>query len=771
MKEPTLKETYIQVLIKDYGYPPSSIVTEEVIAMGSSGKRADIVIKNEKGNIIGIVETKQPTLQTGREQLESYMRAMATAEWCVWTNGPEEKHGYKDKDTLEIKFPSSFSIPTYGKTVQTALAKRIRCYEQLRPAHNLRFIFKKIQGALYANTNLARTEKQGAEMIRLLFCKIHDELENKEDLQFQTYVGEDEEVLKARIDSLWQALSKGWIAHDVFSFKESVVLDSQSLIYVVKELQDYGLMKTDRDVIGDAFEVFAEKQFAGEKGQFFTPRGVVKLAVGILDPKENETILDPACGSGGFLIYALDHMTKGCSLEKKKALASQNLYGIDKDEDLVKIAKAYMCLMGDGKTNIQQADSLKPRKRWEKGIDKFWDKKERKKFDVILTNPPFGTNSALAIKEKEVLAQYALAHKKAGAVVSPTPPQILFLDLCVNKLLKEGGRMAIVLPDGMLGNPTYSYIREHVLDRCRLVAVIDLHQLAFMPFTGNKCSLVVLEKGRKKSSRVFFAIAENVGHTSRGMPTNKEDFSAIYENYKKGNTSSHLGFWLNTKDLKNNIWCAKYYDPRIGLRLSSLQRHNTSTHSLASLAELVQEKVIDIKTITKYPKAEEYAMHGEYRYIRTADVYNLELSLVTDKRVDKDIYEAYCKKQNLQVGDILFVKDGGIRIGNCVLLTQADLNIVVQGHFYVIRSLTTDPYCILYALNSPFFKAQLIPRVFSQGTLSSITKDRLLEIELEIPLEHDEGVKKMKLLLQRRLGALNDLTQQRQICTTPSTFS
>lgn len=342
---------------------------------------------------------------------------------------------------------------------------------------------------------------------------------------------------------------------------DRISLDTNSIVYVVGELQNYSLMESERDVIADAFETFIGHALKGGQGQFFTPRNVVKMMVEVLDPSENDKIIDPACGSGGFLIDALryvwikiDEKGKGygwkdkqVDSEKQKA-AVNNFRGIDKDYFLSKVTKAYMALVGDGKGGIFCEDSLEIPSEW-KEETKF--KIKLNSFDIVLTNPPFG--SKIPVSGDDKLKQYDLAHHwkfskedkhwEKKKVKDKEAPQILFIERCL-ALLKDKGRMAIVLPDGVFGNDKLGYIRNYILNKARLLAVIDIPIETFMPNTGTKTSILVLQKCKKEDLKndypIFLAIAEECGHDRRGNETSLDDIANVSEEFK---------IWRN----KNNV--------------------------------------------------------------------------------------------------------------------------------------------------------------------------------------------------------------------------
>ena len=301
----------------------------------------------------------------------------------------------------------------------------------------------------------------------------------------------------------------------------------------------------------------------GTEGQFFTPRNVVKMAIEILDPKIGEYIIDPACGSGGFLIVALEHVwkkldeeasKKGWSKEylagKRKDLASKFIAGIDKDSFLAKVTKAYMAIIGDGRGGIFCENSLVPLSEWN---PKTRQKIELGKFDVLITNPPFGAK--IPIRGERILEQYDLGFKwkfnketkeweRTNKLQDKQPPQILFIERCLQSL-KPGGRMAIVLPDGILGNVTEGYIRKFILDKAKILAVVDCPKETFAPKPQTKTSVLFLQKKKKeeyKNYPIFMAVAEKCGHDRRGKPIKEDDLPKVAQEYKKFRKNKALEF-------------------------------------------------------------------------------------------------------------------------------------------------------------------------------------------------------------------------------------
>jgi type I restriction enzyme M protein len=411
-------------------------------------------------------------------------------------------------------------------------------------------------------------EALAQEIINLLFCKILDEQDTAPDdpVQFRAGVGEPAKEIQKRINRLFEAV-KRTAYRDVFDPLDSIKLDSESLCYVVGELQNYSVTEADRDAIGDAFEVFIGPALRGSEGQFFTPRNVVEMMVKIVAPKPGEKIIDPACGSGGFLISALTYVWAALRSEAKRKgwserqlvkqefeIATDCFRGIDKDAFLAKVAKAYMALVGDGRGGIFCANALAPPSTWSQPMQ---EKILRGDFDVVLTNPPFGKK--IVVKGQNVLSQFDLGYKwqrdkatktssKSTTLHEDQPPQILFLERCL-QLLKPGGRLGIVLPEAILGMPTYEYVVTWLRERATIRGVISMPEALFKTSgkggTHAKVCVLFVEncKPRKEEAYdIFMADVKWCGHDSRGNPTIRKDKSGkeilldevpiVYETWK-----------------------------------------------------------------------------------------------------------------------------------------------------------------------------------------------------------------------------------------------
>lgn len=579
--EEYVRQTIEKRLVNEHKYLPKQIRIEYTLQLGSRKPRADIVIfdkdcgEQTQENIKIIIECKKEAVEArnakdGVEQLKSYMSACPNCEWGMWTNGRQKEvyHKYVN-DKGQIDFMDYNDIPSAdGNLDDINRPKRTT----LKNAYddNLLFTFKTCHNHIYVNDGL---QKQPAffELLKVIFCKIEDERNITKPLEF--YATSEERsnpdgqlTVKKRISKIFEQVKNKKKYRLIFDANDEIKLSPRSLAYIVSELQKYSLLNTNIDIKGKAYEEIVGANLRGDRGEFFTPRNVMKMVVEMINPGADEKVLDSSCGTGGFLVIAMTHVIE--KLEKQfeaelgmlknewspeaintfrdriSEMAKSNYFGFDINPDLVKATKMNMVMNNDGSGNILQSNSLLPPHEWTDdfrsnlaealGIDKasIRNYKTIEFFNVIVTNPPFG--SKIPIKDKAILEQFELAHvwendketntwTMTDRLQASVPPEILFVERCT-QLLVPGGRMGIVLPDNILGAPGLGYIREWLIKNHRIVASVDLHVDTFQPRNGTQTSVLFLQKKTKEQKdieeksgtmadyNIFMAMVEKVGH-------------------------------------------------------------------------------------------------------------------------------------------------------------------------------------------------------------------------------------------------------------------
>jgi type I restriction enzyme M protein len=521
--EEIVRQLWVYKLMHQYAYKKDEIDLEASVQFGTEvgTKAADIIVytDNAKETPKVIVECKKPKRKDGIEQLKSYMNAKG-APVAVWSNGSDSIILYRPypkefDDTL-------FDIPKRGQEPKDVLETK-KTLLQLKKDFNFKKIIQDLEELVLADSG----KDEFNEIFKLIFAKIWDEKEaqeNRRDKTVEFGKALDPDITFDRINGLFKKACEEWPG--IFRENEDIELAKRHLQVCVGPIEGVRLMGSNLRIMDDAFEYLLPTEAKKKKGQFFTPRHVVEMCVRMLNPTQKEYVMDPSCGSGGFLLHAMEWCYPADDNDKrelrKHKYASKYLWGVDFESRAAKTSRALMLIAGDGHTNIFGPDvsSLDPRTWFENASgqalmhglrqakltakkipdnetlrdeDKAWEYFDELKFDVILANPPF----AGEMKDRKMLVHYDLAKpalKRAGEDKAPKEERdVLFIERIL-KMLRPGGRAAIVLPQGKFNNSSLAFIREWILKKARLLAVVGLHLNTFKPHTGTKTSVLFVQK-------------------------------------------------------------------------------------------------------------------------------------------------------------------------------------------------------------------------------------------------------------------------------------
>lgn len=375
--EEYVRQTIEKRLVNEHKYSTGQIKIEYTLHLGSNKPRADIVIfdkdctEKTQNNIKIIIECKKETVDArnakeGVEQLKSYMSACPNCLWGMWTNGKQKEVFKKGIDEHgNLVFVDYNDIPSAdGNLDEINRPQR----QSLKNASddNLLFVFKTCHNHIHVNDGL---QKQPAffELLKVIFCKIEDEKNIPKPLEFYATSEERSNIdgqltVKKRISKIFQNVKKKY--GKIFDANDEIKLHPRSLAYIVSELQKYNLLNTDIDIKGKAYEEIVGANLRGDRGEFFTPRNVMKMVVEMINPTIDEKVLDSSCGTGGFLVTAMTHVigdlrrdfseTLGkqrqewnndeikAFQDKIAEMAANNFFGFDINPDLVKATKMNM---------------------------------------------------------------------------------------------------------------------------------------------------------------------------------------------------------------------------------------------------------------------------------------------------------------------------------------------------------------------------------------------------------------------------------------------
>ncbi|MCY4653866.1 MAG: N-6 DNA methylase [Dehalococcoidia bacterium] len=538
-------------LICKYEYPPERIGFEVNVPRRTPNDFADLVIyrDDQLKSPWFVFECKRSDIWDAafNQSIEQACgnRASLGAQYCGAVAGLTRRllrfdkfpPGERERNNL-TDIPVAYGDPPAWRFYKNQPGQDLAAV----PREELRKAIRKCHQTLWEGGRRSPIEAFG-EFSKLVFIKHldekNDDIEDGEPYEFQRRDGETAERLAERIEHLYLTEQ----AREPGVFTDSIGVEPPILAQCVEHLEGISLDRTDLDTKGVAFEEFMGGFFKGDFGQYFTPRELISFAVQVLDPDRNDLILDPACGSGGFLLYALDHVRRKAderfpnhrsdpehSRRHERYwhdFAQKNLFGIEINDEIARVAKMNMIIHDDGHTNVVDQDALD----FQQNIQARHRDLTENKFDMVLTNPPFGAEVKRVEKEDGYLEQFDLRRYLGKRYPNPRSrragikTEILFLER-IHSFLKPGsGRAAVVLPDGILTNPSLKGVRHWILQNFQLLAVVSLPDFAFQPYDANvKASIVFLRRLADgevvpEDEPVFMAMTENIGYDGASNST------------------------------------------------------------------------------------------------------------------------------------------------------------------------------------------------------------------------------------------------------------
>lgn len=616
---------------------------------------------------------------------------------------------------------------------------------ELSKEDNLLKRFEEIHDFIYGNDGLS-PQQTLEEIVKILFIKIFNETHSLKLFSISTdewaklKSGHSAEQFSERIKTLFEQTRKEYT--DIFYRDEHIKLSQNALGFTINKLQSISLIDSSQDAKGLAFQKFLSNHEKIGNGQFFTPEPVIELCVSMMQPKPEETIIDPACGSGGFLLSALKYLQTTWKDLSLLDIIEKNIHGLDINQSIARIAKMKLLLIANGKTNILCTNSLDDLDSLKLSINK------EDGFDLVLTNPPFGAK----ITDSTLLSRFDLGHKwanydnnyhKSKTLHSSQNAEILFIERCL-QLLKEGGRMAIVLPKGNFENPSLEYLRYFIKLKAKILAIVNLPQETFIPYgTGVKTSLLFLKKdtnNKEKKYPIFFGKVTKLGYQGNkngtpvykkniqgqivkgkdGHPLLDEDFSTLVEDFKQflsGKSIEKDNAFSIMYDELNGRFDFDFYSPENRTLFSKLNK--TKVVALGELCEIVK---------IKSKKLKDPDLTVEYVELSDVNTHSFEIINSTTYLVHELPSRA---SYEIRQGDIITAIAGnsvGTRKHAIALVTDEFGGSICTNGFRVLRNFKIDPYYLLYFLKSEFFLKQMymyrtgaaIPNVSDTDLLNSV---------------------------------------------------
>lgn len=748
-------------LIEKYKYPEKRIDTEFLGSRREPKLPADIVVFEEdnKEKVFIVVETKAGSTKKDIEEAKREGLGNANllnAKYILVIAGSERMAYNIEKHPSTVEKLEKYRIADipvkYGKEPKYRYTKGDEKNDLIKAKFNeLDNKFQLCHDEIWEG---GKRDPAVAfdEISKLIITKLYDErfTTHGDFYKFQIGTYEEPREVALRVKQVYETVQKK--NSDVF--KAKIELPDEMVFRIVEHLQDISLRTTDLDAKGRAFENFLGKLFRGEYGQYFTARQLVEFMVGIADPDEFDYLIDPACGSGGFLLYAMKHVLAKVT-DKYKAdketvdrlnwdFSHKQIFGIEINDRIARVAMMDMVIHEDGHSNIDCNDALED-------YEKLDPKKAigPNKYDILLTNPPFGKR--VKPTEKLYFKNYYLAKDSDNKLKKSEMSEILFIERCID-LVKEGGLVGIVLPDSAFTNKGNIPVVEYLLKKTKVLGVVSVPQHTFIPYGSmSKTSLLFLQKpksGEKlKDYPIFMAHVEHVGYDAN----RREDINDLplvldeWEKYKR----SEKDYPIFTQ-IKDDLWIAKINFSQVQNKLDAeaygkeyiaimekIQHLKNDSVEVVPLSELCDDNIF----AGVGPKKSDYKDKG-IPIIKTGTVSKITnqvgfISWEKIQYVDEEKYKN--SKKFLKQNDILIQSVAHTKEYIADKITILDEipkgydKILALSKFIVVRPnpKKIDPIYLLVYLSSSFGREQF--KHFIRGMTAEIYEFDLRNVLVAIP--------------------------------------
>jgi type I restriction enzyme M protein len=575
-----VRQRIARALFHEYAISVEDMEGDFAVNVGGRRRRVDIAIfrpgqSHKQENLRRVVVCRSEPTQAKRgavkmrdytqaakdiEEIKPYFEEIDSCQYGLWTNGLEFFFLKKKATKFQVEAEPIGDWPPADESIGT---RDVFSHARARRAdpEMLRTAFRRCHNFIHGNEGMPK-DAAFWQFLYLIFCKMHDERAARDRRRFwagpqEQFTDAGRKEIQKRIGPLFEEVKQEY--KSIFRDSDEITLSPRALAFMVSELSKYEFTRIDVDAKGAAYQEIVGTNLRGDRGQYFTPRGAIRLVVQILDPKEHERILDPACGTGGFLVATLAHMMNRFREDAKiragvesseefeslharlRKFAANQVFGCDFDPFLIRASQMNMVMAGDGKGHLYHLNSLEFPDGHLTGVKSAQRHIPFGSMDVVMTNPPFG--SEIPITDENILKHYDLAHiweklgdgsfRNTGRLQGSVAPEVLFIERCLN-WLKPGGRTGIVLPDGILGNPAAEYVRSWILRHAWVLASVDLpvetfiveanvNILTSLLFLKKKPDEVVKREAMNGAGDypVFMAVAEKVGFDRRGNRLHK----------------------------------------------------------------------------------------------------------------------------------------------------------------------------------------------------------------------------------------------------------
>ena len=678
-------------------------------------------------HLLFVIECKKPNLDVGLQQLETYLGLEPHVKLGIWANNADasattlfvyksakglsypQKRTVKDLPLMGASFTPDSVILKFSDLVIPTKDTLYRAFTEL------------LDKVVAQDGNVTRREEQLDQLCNLILLKLDSDKQGKIDsdreVYFRTFATENgtAKYIKDKFDNFIE------VYPDIFVSKSDQELrfDDATIHDVVERLSKYNLIDIGADTVSIAFQVLRSAALKQEEGQYFTPKQVIQAAVKMMDVTLDDIIIDPACGTGGFLIQSLIEMKERYPNEEKEISrwAQLHIYGIDKDAIGIKLTKAIMQILNDGSAHCVRGDSVLTHTWKVKYPHLLSNQFKNGRFTKVFTNPPFG--APLKIKYSDA--------KKSGLSIADYVDTgkdielgLAMFNRCYD-LLREGGRICIVLPETYFFSPSYKYVREWVKERMKPICVANVPMDAFQGFCRAKTNLYIFEKLHEDKSNlhedsdvVTFMNPQTCGIYKNGSDRFVVDETGkrtdVIDNklleqaieYSQGEKKNQYDIALSTI-YKSDVLVPQYFDQSLQQPFETLK--SKYHFEGISIAELMDEGIITLTNGHGSPSND--LRNGTIPYVKVSDIRNLRINVNPTNLVAIELARKFWKtedgKSNLKAWDLISPSRASSNIGEFAILLPGEEQIVLTKEVFVIRVNKNDygytPFYLLWALS------------------------------------------------------------------------
>lgn len=678
-------------------------------------------------HLLFVIECKKPNLDVGLQQLETYLGLEPHVKLGIWANNADasattlfvyksakglsypQKRTVKDLPLMGTSFTPDSVILKFSDLVIPTKDTLYRAFTEL------------LDKVVAQDGNVTRREEQLDQLCNLILLKLDSDKQGKIDsdreVYFRTFATENgtAKYIKEKFDNFIEGYP------DIFVSKSDQELrfDDATIHDVVERLSKYNLIDIGADTVSIAFQVLRSAALKQEEGQYFTPKQVIQAAVKMMDVTLDDIIIDPACGTGGFLIQSLIEMKERYPNEEKEISrwAQLHIYGIDKDAIGIKLTKAIMQILNDGSAHCVRGDSVLTHTWKVKYPHLLSNQFKNGRFTKVFTNPPFG--APLKIKYSDA--------KKSGLSIADYVDTgkdielgLAMFNRCYD-LLREGGRICIVLPETYFFSPSYKYVREWVKERMKPICVANVPMDAFQGFCRAKTNLYIFEKLHEDKSNlhedsdvVTFMNPQTCGIYKNGSDRFVVDETGkrtdVIDNklleqaieYSQGEKKNQYDIALSTI-YKSDVLVPQYFDQSLQQPFETLK--SKYHFEGISIAELMDEGIITLTNGHGSPSND--LRNGTIPYVKVSDIRNLRINVNPTNLVAIELARKFWKtedgKSNLKAWDLISPSRASSNIGEFAILLPGEEQIVLTKEVFIIRVNKNDygytPFYLLWALS------------------------------------------------------------------------